>query len=100
MLRMLTGLKFPILVLSVPPLSSGTTAARLAYLGKFEVRILLFIASVTGLIRALLAIFLPIWVVLDLHQLIFLDLCPGRYVLFLFPALRENGIIRYQFYYS
>ena len=50
MLRMLTGLKFPILVLSVPPLSSGTTAARLAFLGKFEVRILLFIASVTGLI--------------------------------------------------
>ena len=67
---MLTGLKFPILVLSVPPLSSGTTAARLAFLGKFEVRILLFIASVTGLNRALLAIFTnlggirssPVWI--------------------------------------
>ena len=55
--------------------------------------------SVKRSIRALLAI-LPIRVVLDLHQLIFLDLYPGRYFLFLFPVLRENRIIRYQFYYS
>ena len=39
------------LVLSIPPLSKGVTAARLAFLGKVDVRMLMFIAWVTGRIR-------------------------------------------------
>ena len=40
-----------------PPLSKGVSAACLALFGNLEERMLLFIASVTGLIRYSLAIF-------------------------------------------